>query len=850
MNTLQNQQIKVLWTKIALPYRNRWLWFCMVLGLGLGSLSGIEYLLSTVEKNLYEQARDLLGADLSISSWQSLDDPWTQKAQERLKAEGFDQSESFELAGMAKTQKHAPFLISLKAVSPSYPLRGELVVQVGDQIQKNTRLTSGDILISQGISEQKQIKVGDEITIDQLTLKVKGILIKEPDGGMGGALSFAPRMIISIEDLKKTKLITFGSRVKTKKLFALNLPDDRKVNASTLLEQVKNELIQTAAPHVEIESYLNAQPNTLRLFERIAIFFSMVSLVSLSLCLSAFFVSLYTLVLEQQAQISILKALGLNQKILHRFYLQFAVFIGFLSGTIGILIGTLIALGLGQYAKPYFNIELTFHFQWLESLILLCASISLSILILRVILSAMSRQSIQEMWGNIDLSIQLTTVEKMILIGGLLSLMIAYLYLSSGSLDLSFGFVLSLLVLVILTHLLIGLMFWALRLFKKTLMYENLGTSLRFGLDHLLGYQQKYRLMLISLSIGFSLICSLEFVSALFQQNLSLDDAQSPQFFMIDIQPDQEESILALAKSAQMKPPQLNTLVRARLSAINQKTIKASSLDQSTPALRLRARTLTREYNLSARDQLGADERLTQGRWWTQEEIQEGKCDVVSMEERFAKSLDLKVGDELSFDVQGKEIHSKIVNFRTVNWLSFAPNFLILYPKQCLDRAPKTAIAASRFLDGVEISVALEKFSEALFLEHRNVSLIDLRPVFKEGRQLLSALSSALSITGLLCAISGALILFSMILLDRKQKMQICEMLWQMGVQSKLAKRWIWWELALMSLFQVMAVTIFSLGVAYLCVWVLDLRWYWIGGGVWLWVLLAGLLPLISGLKR
>jgi putative ABC transport system permease protein len=297
-----------------------------------------------------------------------------------------------------------------------------------------------------------------------------------------------------------------------------------------------------------------------------------------------------------------------------------------------------------------------------------------------------------------------------------------------------------------------------------------------------------------------------------------------------------------------MNPPQLNTLVRARLSAINQKIIKASNLDQSTPALRLRARTLTREYNLSARDQLSADERLTQGRWWTQEEIQEGKCDVVSMEERFAKSLDLKVGDELSFDVQGKEIHSKIVNFRTVNWLSFAPNFLILYPKQCLDRAPKTAIAASRFLDGVDISVALEKFSEALFLEHRNVSLIDLRPVFKEGRQLLSALSSALSITGLLCAISGALILFSMMLLDRKQKIRICEMLWQMGLQSKITKRWIWWELALMSLFQVIAVTAFSLGVAYLCVWVLDLRWYWLGGWVWLWVVMAGLLPLISGL--
>jgi putative ABC transport system permease protein len=843
--SLQKQQTKVLWQKIAFPFFKRWIWFCLVLGLGLGSLFGIEHLLRSVEKNLYQQARDLLGADLSLSSWQAFDETWEKKLVSSMQSEGFIHSKTLELATMAKLKEGAPFLISLKAVNQAYPLRGKL--QLKDIAQAQSPLIkAGEAWISLGLSEQKKLKLGDELQIDHQSFKISGIIEKEPDSSFTGALSFAPRVMIHSEDLAKTRLITLGSRIKYKLLFALK---DERPDAEAKVNEQRVLLSQSVLPSIEVESYLNAQPNSLRLFERIALFFSMVALVSLTLCLSAFFISLFTFIQEQQAMLSVLRALGISHQTLMRFYLQFSALIGLLSGIIGVVLGSGLSYLLSIYAQPYFNVALPFQVNPIPSLLLIAASIIVSLLMMRLLLNALNQSSVQEQWGNINLSLKLSLIDKVMLVITVSSFIVLYLYLSSGSLFLAIAFLLGFACLMGLAYSLLFLFFKVLASFKKTKLFElTLGHSMQFALNHFLGYQNKNKLVLLSLSIGFTMICSLEFVSYLFQKNLSLDDAQSPQFFMIDIQPDQEAGVQALAEEFQLQGLRLNTLVRARLSAIQGNRIQFSTLAQDTPATRLRARTLTREYNLSARDQLNVDESVVQGQWWDQlnAEAIQNPCSSVSIEERFAKGLDLKIGDQISFDIQGREIESTIVNFRRVNWLSFAPNFLILYPKACLEKAPRTAIAASRFAG--DPAIQLERFSTQLFDRFSNISLIDLRAVFAEGKKLLTALSSALSLTGLLCALSGALILLSTMLLDRKNKEAASMLLWTLGVNAKQATRWILWELLLMSLFQLLTIGILSLLFTWICVYYLDLTWYFDMAHFFIWIVLASLLPLLSHL--
>ena len=83
-------------------------------------------------------------------------------------------------------------------------------------------------------------------------------------------------------------------------------------------------------------------------------------------------------------------------------------------------------------------------------------------------------------------------------------------------------------------------------------------------------------------------------------------------------------------------------------------------------------RLIEREFNLSWRDHLPEGNTVTDGRWFTAAD--QGQP-VVSVEEGLAKTLGLKVGDELKLLVFGQEITAKIASFRDYAWRSGNVNF-------------------------------------------------------------------------------------------------------------------------------------------------------------------------------
>ena len=108
----------VLWKKLAWPERIRLVGTSLTLALGVGALFGVMNLLSTVNHALYSQARDLIGGDLVISSWRSLEDEWSQKTEVLLKQKG-QLSKQIEMASMAHSsvKSSPPFLVALKLSS-------------------------------------------------------------------------------------------------------------------------------------------------------------------------------------------------------------------------------------------------------------------------------------------------------------------------------------------------------------------------------------------------------------------------------------------------------------------------------------------------------------------------------------------------------------------------------------------------------------------------------------------------------------------------------------------------------------------------------------------------------------
>ena len=843
-----DQEVYVYLRRLILPHFTRNLMLILSIVLGVGGLLSISGLLESAQTSIKYKARDLLGADIVMSSWRSFDDEWSKKQQVKLSENGVV-SQVFELATMAKEdhQQAIPKLITLKAIDSVYPLRGQLTVKpllnektLGDSQQVNgSELKDNEIWIAASLWERLK---NPFINISGRSFKVSAVIEHEPDAGFAGALSFSPRVMMNIKTLHQLDLLRFGSRVRRKLLFAHQ--DSQAIQHITQLgEQMNRE----APEHIKVQSFDSGQANISILLERVGLFFIMVALLSLILCLLAFVSGVWTLINDQLKQIAIAHSLGITARSSQRAYSLFITAIA--------LFGSLVAWGLSQgiftLAKPILSSKLGFELSTSvhssQAVIAISFAVLLSVLVNHITQRALARLDSQALWVGRSEGIKVNYSEILILALSLFAVICIYLKISSGSWWL--GLVFSGLIIMLLI-LIMCLSFFAFYVIKLTLRLSHAlprPAGLTYALRQLLGYKRKVWLAILSIGLSFSLMGSLQLVSVSLMNALKLDDEKAPQIFLIDIQADQQKIVQQSFEQLDLPKPELRPLIRARISHINGEKVSKILGQVNTPADRLKQRSLTREFNLTTQTQLSTTEEVVKGTWWSQAEAQNKASRALSIETRFAQRMGLNIGDRLSFDIQGRILEFTITSERRVNWLSFAPNFIFSLPPAPLAGAPTTWISAAQ----LKKNQSLEKLSQLLYQKASNISVIDLRPILREGRTLLQSLTAMLKYSAWGCALAGLLLILHVMIRDRKRRHNNLRLLCDLGVSNKQAKRWLNLEMSLLGLIisGIVCLAIFLLlGLACQA---LNIQAYWLNDQLLIWLILPLLLPLaISILDR
>ena len=129
----------------------------------------------------------------------------------------------------------------------------------------------------------------------------------------------------------------------------------------------------------------------------------------------------------------------------------------------------------------------------------------------------------------------------------------------------------------------------------------------------------------------------------------------------------------------------------------------------------------------------------------------------ISVEQKYAKSLEIDLNDELEIEVGGVPILAKVVNIRRVRWTSFQPNFFVQMQPGVLDQAPKTFIATLNDLDAEK----KEKIQNLITQSFPTVSILDVE---RTGRKILSIVKQmtwALQVMAFLSILAGLVILYS-----------------------------------------------------------------------------------------
>lgn len=756
--------IAKLTAQIFYFYWKRILFFALCMALGIAFLFTIGNLTHAITEQVSAQAREILSADIEISSYRKFSDHH-QEIITQLTSQGYTTTHVVNFVSMI-SGKQPSFLASIKAIDNHFPLYGEL------QISGKQQIASGECWIAESIQLQFNLHPGDTIKLGKAQLQITGIIQKEP-GRVFGAAGFAPRIIIANSSIKQTQLVEVGkSRVRYAYLFCRSVQQsDRDVEKT--IDYLQAKIKET---HVKITSFKNTQRNVSRIMERQSYFFLLISIVTLVVGAVGMGASTYSFLNEQLQEVGVFRALGIESHKIFQLYLGLCLIIGVLAGVIGAILGYVLNTVGFHYIIYLLQLNLqiqpSVHWWYFAEGIVLSVLLTLVINYHKV-KSLASVSPMEILRGNVSHK-NISFLAKSTTFLCTTVVFFSYVWYKSNFATASY-FCLALIAVIATTFVMIVV---CLKLLETSLHYLSspIFFILRCGIRQLVRERSRTFVFLVSLTIGFSLINTLNLVyTSLTTEVFSLNSTRVPNIFLADVLKKQVPDVGKIIADFSGSAIEFSSLIRARLKSINGDEVKRQVQvpDEELEQYRWR----TREYNLTYKNTLNDSEKIIAGHFWQENENKPH----ISLERDFASRANLKMGDVLSFDIQGVEVTGKVTSIRKIDWLSMKPNFFVVMPPKILDEAPQTFIASFK-LDSKNKIIALQK---KLSQKFTNVVVINVTNVLKTVEKLLGYFLSALQVVAWFCILVGVIILIGTLGTGHRERFSQVALLKTMGCNKR-----------------------------------------------------------------
>ena len=353
----------------------------------------------------------------------------------------------------------------------------------------------------------------------------------------------------------------------------------------------------------------------------------------------------------------------------------------------------------------------------------------------------------------------------------------------------------------------------------------RVGVAWRFGLTNLTRRSGGTAVQVVAFGLGITALLLLGLVRTdlldEWQRSLPLE---TPNFFLVNIQPDEVDAAAAFLSERGLSTTALYPMVRARLSAINERPV--SEDDYEDPRAK---RLATREFNLSWVEHLQNDNTVVAGRWWGPED--HGKP-LMSVELALAQTLGIELGDELSYNIAGEELRFRVSSLRTVEWDTFQVNFFVVSPPGVLEDAPAT------FITSFYLPRDMRRELTELVRAFPSVTPIDVDALLSKVREIMDQAVRAIEYVHLFTLIAGLAVLFAAIQATLDERRQEAAIVRALGARRGDLLRALLAEFATLGLLAgVLAAAASTALAAVLATRVLDLSyqpnlWVWLGGAL------------------
>ncbi len=222
--------------------------------------------------------------------------------------------------------------------------------------------------------------------------------------------------------------------------------------------------------------------------------------------------------------------------------------------------------------------------------------------------------------------------------------------------------------------------------------------------------------------------------------------ANTPNYFLINIQPDQRDAVVAKLTGAGAENVNTLPLAVGKLVAINGTAPRAEDY-----ADRRAAGWINGETRLSWSDTVPPSNRVVAGKWFDAHPVEP----EISVDEMWVDMFHLKLGDTLMLRVGDRDIVTRITSVRGVRWDSFRVNFFLL-----LDPASAHDVAYSD-IASFDLASASADALAPLTHDYPSLSLIDLTALLDRIRDIITRVVSAVTAVLGFSRAAGILVLFA-----------------------------------------------------------------------------------------
>lgn len=746
----------------------RWIYpvlFLITLVLSLATYLTLDSIQQSVDTYINDNQRALVGGDLILNSKQD----WPSEILAQVETVADTQIVyDYQFSAMVVTDEQT-LLASVKAVSPAYPLYGEAELASGQPLWQ--QLSAANVVVAPEVLNSLNASVGDQITIGDAEFIISDVLTKEPDRPLT-AFGFGGRVLMHQDALAATNLLGQRSRINYRIELA-GAPELMAVQRDKLTQILNNY------PDIELSDAESADTSISRISDNVLMFLKLLVIAVLLLSAVAMYGVITAFVTKQQSSNAIRLALGEPLKSLKRSYYQLLI----VTTIIACVAAVIVSFGLLKVGQPYLiailPADVGLAINPISAIKTIIIALVLTLLIAQRGLSTLSSTKPATLLnqGASTNSQNLPWYRSLPLLWYGLMLVGLYVFFAYevNSLLLGAQLLIGLTAFVAIFWLLARGWLWLLTKFAK---HSNISWMQRIAIHNLARKGNQSALFFVTLSLSVAVLTLITTLNhSINAQFINAYPEDAPNLFLLDIQSDQHDEINNIITA----PVSYYPVIRARVVTANDVPVQdiepTDGFDDPT-----------RVFNLSYADTVMDTEFITDAvendKLYTPIKTSDNDpaqtVAPLSILDTAASLLNVGMGDQVRFNIQGIEIVGQITSIRSRYEKGPSPYFYFLFEPKVLAAAPQIQFATAHVA-----ADDIPKLQGQLVREFPAVTTIDGTAIAQQVQELVVQMSRLVYVFTLLALLTGIMVLISSLLSTSQDRMKDSASFRLLGMQKR-----------------------------------------------------------------